>query len=120
MPLITTPLPAVPTQQPALTADVVAAGPVIPALDRLRLMSDKQWETFVLEWAYSLKTKYATVELCGGAGDLGRDVIGIVVVGQADPWDNFQCKHYDHALQPNDIWLELGKLCYYSAIGEYT
>jgi hypothetical protein len=120
MQLITTPLLAVQTQQSALTADVVAAGPLIPPLDRLRLMSDGQWEAFVLEWAHSLKTRYVSVERCGGAGDLGRDVIGFVVAGQAEPWDNFQCKHYDHALQPNDIWLELGKLCYYSAIGEYT
>jgi len=118
--LTTTPLPTIPAPQNTLTADVAVSGPLIPAIDRLRLMSNSQWEDFVLEWAHSLKSKYALVELCGGAGDLGRDVIGFVTNGQADPWDNFQCKHYDHALQPGDIWLELGKLCYYSAIGEYT
>jgi hypothetical protein len=120
MPLTTTPLPTIPTPQNTLTADVAVSGPLIPAIDRLRLMSNSQWEDFVLEWAHSLKSKYASVERCGGAGDLGRDVIGFVTNGQVDPWDNFQCKHYDHALQPGDIWLELGKLCYYSAIGEYT
>jgi hypothetical protein len=120
MPLTTTPLPTVPLPHNTLTADVAVSGPLIPAIDRLRLMSDSQWEDFVLEWAHSLKSRYASVERCGGAGDLGRDVIGFGTDGQTDPWDNFQCKRYDHALQPGDIWLELGKLCYYSAIGEYT
>src|SRR5262249_30848810 len=36
------------------------------------------------------------------------------------PWDNYQCKHYDHPLTPTDIWLELGKLCYYTFQNEFT
>ena len=52
--------------------------------------------------------------------------MGCDVVATVDPsdrngdWDNFQCKHYDHPLAPSDIWVELGKLCYYTHIGEYT
>jgi hypothetical protein len=83
-------------------------------------MSASQWEDFVLEWAHSLKTKYVSVERCGGAGDSGRDVLGFTIAAQVDPWDNYQCKHYDHPLQPGDIWTELGKLCYYTFTGEYT
>jgi hypothetical protein len=120
MPFTSNPLPAFTAPNAPLAPDVAAAGPLVPAIDRLRLMSDTQWEDFVLEWAHSLKTKYASVERCGGAGDLGRDVLGFTTTGLADPWDNYQCKHYDHPLQPGDIWTELGKICYYTFIGEYT
>jgi len=34
-------------------------------------------------------------------------------------WDNFQCKRYDHALRPSDIWVEIGKIIYYSYKNEY-
>lgn len=101
-------------------ADVAQAGPAIPALDRLRIMSPAEWEDFILEWAHSLKSKYQSVERCGGAGDMGRDVVAFQTNGQTDPWDNYQCKHYDHPLLPSDVWCELGKLCYYTHIGEYT
>ena len=29
-------------------------------------------------------------------------------------WDNYQCKHYDHALHPSDVWPEIGKLLWYT------
>ena len=60
------------------------------------------------------------MERAGSAGDKGCDVIA--TIDPSDPnsdWDNFQCKHYDHPLAPGDIWVELGKLCYYTHIGEY-
>jgi len=83
-------------------------------------MNPKAWVDFILEWADSLNTKYANVERCDGAGDMGRDVIGFEKSDMNDPWDNYQCKFYDHQLAPGDIWLELGKLSYYTYIGEYT
>jgi len=92
----------------------------VPAIDRLRIMSPKAWTDFILEWADSLKSKYEVVERCDGAGDMGRDVIAFEKNGQTDPWDNFQCKYYDHQLAPGDIWLELGKFCYYTFIREFT
>ena len=108
-------MPAAPT-----TADVVATGLPVPPIDRLRIMSPKAWTDFTLEWADSLKAKYEVVERCDGAGDMGRDVIAFEKSGQGDPWDNYQCKYYDHQLAPGDIWLELGKLCYYTFIGEFS
>lgn len=33
-----------------LTADVVATGLPVPAVDRLRLMSPSEWEDFITEW----------------------------------------------------------------------
>jgi C-terminal domain 6 of the ABC-three component (ABC-3C) systems len=120
MPLKTVALPAVAPPSGTLPPDVAAAGLAVPAIERLRIMSPSQWEDFILEWAHSIKTTYASVERCAGAGDMGRDVVGYVQQGAASPWDNFQCKHYDHALTPGDIWVELGKLCYYTHVGEYS
>ena len=50
---------------------------------------------------------------------MGRDIIGVC---KNDPnlWDNYQCKHYKNALKPTDIWIELGKLVYYTYRKEYT
>ena len=96
------PLPQ-PSASLAVSADVVAAGPAIPAIDRIKLFSERQWEEFVLEWADSLRTIYQRVERCGGSGDMGRDVIAFCNAPSTD-WDNYQCKHYGGALAPSDIW----------------
>jgi hypothetical protein len=101
------------------SADVLAAGLPIPPIERIRIFSAGQWEDFVLEWADSLKDRYSSVERCGGAGDMGRDIIAF---DKENPsiWDNFQCKHYKAGLTPGDIWVELGKLVYYTYTQEYT
>lgn len=100
--------------------DVAAAGMMVPAIDRLRIMSPSQWEDFVLEWTFSLKKRYASVERCAGAGDMGRDIVAFANTKASSPWDNYQCKHYNNALTPTDIWVELGKLCYYTWMKEYS
>ena len=112
----------IPLAQPtaiATSADVVAAGLPIPPIERIRIFSPGQWEDFVLEWADSLRMQYGLVERCGGAGDMGRDIIAF---DKTNPviWDNFQCKHYSTGLTPSDIWIELGKLVYYTFAKEYT
>jgi hypothetical protein len=101
-----------------LDPHVVASGPAIPPIERVALFSQEQWEQFTDEWAASL-TQYAKVERASGAGDKGCDVVGLFL--ESGPiWDNYQCKHYDKPLSPSDVWVELGKVCYYSFIGEYT
>lgn len=102
-----------------ISLDVAAMGPPIPAIERIKLFSDKQWEEFVLEWADSLREKYSRVDRCGGAGDMGLDVIGTCKEDES-LWDNYQCKHYNAPLSPSDIWVELGKLVFYSYRGDYT
>lgn len=103
------------------TASSVTTGQYVPPIERIRLFSASQWEDFVLEWADSLKNKYDRVERCGGAGDMGRDVIAFSSSkSRIAVWDNYQCKHYDHPLRPSDVWLELGKLVYYTYIGEFS
>ena len=116
--------PPVPIQQPpapppGLTADVVAAGLPVHPEDRVRLFSADQWERFVQEWVDSLREEYEMVERCGGAGDMGRDVIATVTGGNG-AWDNYQCKRYENALTPSEVWVELGKLAYYTLKGEYS
>lgn len=102
-----------------LTADVVATGLPVPAVDRLRLMSPSEWEDFITEWVDSLRDAYALVEKFAGAGDMGCDVVATHLDDETQ-WDNYQCKHYDHALHPSEIWVELGKLVYYAHAGEFT
>jgi hypothetical protein len=98
----------------------IRSGPAIPPIERVKLFSPGQWEAVVDEWATSL-SGYGLVERAGGAGDMGCDVIATVEASDPDSaWDNFQCKHYDHPLAPSDIWVELGKLCYYTHIGAYS
>ncbi len=117
--MTTSPLP-IPNPPPSVSLDIVTVGPPVPPLDRIRLFDDSEWEDFVLEWGHSLRTKYARVERSGGAGDMGRDVIGLVDENDDDVWDNYQCKHYASALTPTHIWLELGKLMHYTSIREFT
>lgn len=109
-----------PPDPPVLSADTVTSGPLVPAMNLMKLFSPDEWEAFVLEWAHSLDSIYELVEKCGGAGDMGRDVIATVSEDNPDVWDNYQCKHYQHPLRPTDIWLELGKAVYYSYQGEFT
>lgn len=105
----------------AFPSTYVAGGEPIPKVLRVQIFSSEQWETFVEEWASGQKKTYAKVARSGGAGDKGLDVMCF----ESDDlfegkWDNYQCKQYDHPLQPNDIWIEIGKLIYYTFLGEYT
>ena len=105
---------------PALvSAEQVGAGKLIPPLSRLRIMEAGEWQDFTLEYAHSLKDIYRSVESHAGAGDQGCDVVGQVDDQPGGLWDNYQCKHYAAALTPGDIWVELGKLCYYTWKGAY-
>lgn len=113
------PIPQPQLPPPGLAADVVASGLPVHPEDRIKLFSAAQWELFVQEWVDSLRDDYELVERCGGAGDMGRDVLATVKNGNGE-WDNYQCKHYSESLKPSDIWVELGKLAYYTKRGDYT
>ncbi|MBS1596057.1 MAG: hypothetical protein JST90_17225 [Bacteroidetes bacterium] len=101
-------------------SDVVTNGPNITPQQYIQLYSADQWESFVEEYADGLKSKYSSVLRIGGAGDKGVDVAAFKTTEAfKGNWDNYQCKHYDHALHPGDVILEMGKLCYYTFIKEY-
>lgn len=96
------------------------SGIPIPKAKRVAIFSPEEWEEFIEEWASSLKASYPKVRRFGGAGDLGVDIAGFCsTLGFSGEWDNFQCKRYDAPLRPSDIWVEIGKIIYYSFIGEY-
>ncbi|SFN99901.1 hypothetical protein SAMN05443579_101218 [Variovorax sp. PDC80] len=111
-----------PSPATAVTATQVANGPVIPPQQRLLTYSPDEWEGFVEEWAYyCLATKYKHVLRFSGAGDMGIDVAGFVDDKRLEGvWDNYQCKHYDHAIRLGDVWVEFGKVIWYSSSGKYT
>lgn len=95
----------------------VFSGAPIPPIERVGIFSPNQFEDFINEWATAcLKNRYILVQKIGGANDKGRDIIAKIAEGQ---YDYYQCKHYDKAIAPSDIWVEFGKLCYYSYNGDY-
>lgn len=104
-----------------VTAAQIASGPIMPPQQRLLTYSPSEWEGFVHEWAhYHLQKIYKQVQRFSGAGDMGIDVIGFVDDKRLEGvWDNYQCKHYDHALTPSDLWAEFGKVIWYSFKKEY-
>lgn len=105
----------------APSAAHVQTGIPVPKPIRIKHFSPDEWEAFVEEWATSLKSAYVKVRRLGGSGDCGVDIVGFVTEkGFEDTWDNYQCKRYANPLRPSDIWVELGKIIYYSYIGEYT
>ncbi len=101
-------------------AQQVSFGIPIPKTRRIELFSADEWEEFIEEWGQSLKPEYHRVVRFAGSGDMGIDVVGFVSNDTSeDGWDNYQCKHYDHALFPSDVWVEIGKIIFYSYSGEY-
>ncbi|MEI7825441.1 MAG: ABC-three component system protein [Chlorobiaceae bacterium] len=109
------------TKPPTLYNDVITNGPIIVPQKRIKLYDDTEWEQFIEECAHSLKNDYKDVLHAGSAGDQGIDIAAFRSDnGFLGKWDNYQCKHYNHALYPSDAYLELGKLCYYTYIKEYT
>lgn len=110
-----------PSSKGKLTNQQILLGQHHDPLQIIKIYSENEWEQFIREWVEALRSRYAAVRHASGAGDKGRDVIGYVEsVNAGGPWDNYQCKHYDHALHPTDIWKELAKLCYYTFIKKYT
>lgn len=98
----------------------VMSGIPIPKTQRVQLFSADEWEEFTEEWASSLQSSYYCVKRYSGAGDKGLDVVGFISSNQFnDGWDNYQCKFYDKPLTPTDIWVEFGKIIYFTYHGEY-
>jgi hypothetical protein len=100
-----------------LSTNEILGGQVIPPLDRLRIISEDDFEDLVVEWAADfLSNKYSKVMRLGGSGDKGRDVICYY---KDKTIDIYQCKHYAQTLAPSSMWSEFGKLCYYTFNKDY-
>ena len=110
-----------PVHANVLGADQALVGRRFPPQQQIVLYSADDWEGFVQEWAhFCLKKVYQKVQRFSGAGDRGIDIAGFADDQKLQGvWDNYQCKHYDHALYPTDAWPEIGKILWYSFKGEY-
>lgn len=103
------------------SAEHVIGGIPIPKPQRVTIFSPEEWESFTLEWTTSLESAYVHIDRLGGSGDFGIDIVGFISdTTFAGGWDNYQCKRYDHPLRPSDIWVEIGKIIYYSYRQEYS
>lgn len=109
--------------KPGIGADApvqIGSGMNFPIAKLIELLEPAQWEEFTEEWAHSLKS-YKEVERWSGPGDMGRDIVGFASDRKFEgPWDNYQCKRYALKLTPANIWVELGKVIYYTFKGEFT
>jgi hypothetical protein len=103
------------------SSEHVISGIPIPKTQRVQLFSADEWEEFTEEWASSLESSYYSVKRFAGAGDKGLDVVAFIHSSQfSDGWDNYQCKFYDKPLAPSDVWVEFGKIIYFTKCGSYT
>lgn len=120
-------LPA-PTPWPNANARLLGIGAGLPVapLDRLAQFSASQFERFTLEWATEFLSgkipDVYEVQQRGGAGDKGRDVVVWHDPPDVRPrrWSLYQCKHYDSRLGISKAAVEIGKVLYYTCIGDYT
>lgn len=101
------------------SAEHISSGLPIPPQVRIGTFDPNEWEEFTEEWAYSLEG-YSLVRRFAGAGDQGLDVVGYVDEDALfGVWDNYQCKRYKSPLSPTDIYIEIGKIIFYSFKKEY-
>lgn len=99
-------------------------GPVNPTpQQRLLLMDDVQWESFIERCARQLEKegRYSQVIKLGGANDKGRDICGYTEHPPvADTWDLYQAKYYGSTLSPSNVLGELAKFISNVHDGNYT
>lgn len=99
-------------KKPRIDIELYGYDTNIMPVDKVRIMDEDSFEQFTLEWLYGCKrSKYSSINIIGGAGDKGRDIVAYYGDGSVD---YYQCKHYKNALAPSNYYLELGKLCYYT------
>jgi hypothetical protein len=103
------------------TSHQVNYGKRIIPLKMIEHMSFDNWEEFIEEWIDLKKSEYLDGERFGGAGDKGRDVVGYATDKNKPNyiWDCYQCKHYDSALTPTQVYKEFGKILYYTFNKDY-
>jgi|HubBroStandDraft_4_1064222.scaffolds.fasta_scaffold212737_1 hypothetical protein len=85
-----------------------------PIIKVVRAYDPTEWEVFISEWQKGLQG-YVAVKRLGGAGDHGRDVIGLCGPEACQGvWDNFQCKHYETALSTPTACEDAGKIIFHA------
>lgn len=95
--------------------------PITPE-QRIVLMNDDEWESFITECCEQLlgEKEYVLVKRLGGPGDKGRDIACYLVFPPvADKWDLYQAKAYKNPLTPNELVPDFAKFLYNVFIGTY-
>ena len=118
-------VPTLPPVTAPCPLEYIFHGPPVTPEQHIKGYSEDEFESFIREWAFHYKQikqkAYAQVGRFGGAGDMGRDVVGYIDPPSSNgKLDIYQCKHYGHGLYPSDVWTELGKLCYFTFIGAFA
>jgi hypothetical protein len=91
-----------------------------PIVKAVRAYDATEWEIFISEWQKGLQG-YAAVKRLGGAGDQGRDVIGLCGPEACQGvWDNYQCKHYEGPLSTPKACEDAGKIIFHSFRKEFV
>lgn len=92
-----------------------------PFIKTVTAYDSGEWEVFIREWATSIKPRYLEVKRMGGAGDMGRDVVGFCDNSRFEGiWDNYQCKHLIGLLQPSKAAIDIAKIIYFSFKKHYV
>lgn len=106
-----------------ITAQDIIFGKSILPIKIIELMPPDDWEEFIKEWLETKEDKYFKIEKYGGSGDMGRDVVAYISNPKENTesyeWECYQCKHYDNALMPSNVWVEFGKIVYYTYINKF-
>lgn len=118
-------VPVIPKAKPSCPLEHILYGPPVDPEQHIKGYSEDGFESFIREWAFLYKQvnqkAYVQVGRFGGAGDMGRDVVGYIEPPSSHgKLDIYQCKHYGHGLYPGDVWSELGKLCYFTFLGAFA
>jgi C-terminal domain 6 of the ABC-three component (ABC-3C) systems len=82
----------------------------------------EEWEIFTRECQQGLAKLhgYLEVKRLGGAGDHGRDVIGLCSPAACEGvWDNYQCKNYEGMLQTPQACQDAGKIIFHAFRGVF-
>src|ERR1043166_3459802 len=91
-----------------------------PIVKIVRAYDAAEWEIFISEWQKGLQG-YASVKRLGGAGDHGRDVIGMCTTeGCEGIWDNYQCKHYEKMLATPTACEDAGKIIFHAFCDQFA
>lgn len=78
-----------------------------------------EWEIFTWESARGMDG-YVEVKRLGGAGDHGRDVIGLCSAAACQGvWDNIQCKDYEGLLRTPIACRDAGKIIFHAFMGVF-
>ena len=68
-----------------LSTNEILGGQFTPAIERMRSLSEDEFEDLVLEWADGyLENNYDKIRQYGGSGDKGRDIVGFYNNGDID------------------------------------